>query len=137
MMKSVESKPTGKRGGPRAGAGGARAGAGRPQGAVNAEKKALKELAQVHSESAVKTLADIMLDTKQPGAVRVSAASVLLDRGHGRPIQNLELEIDSRGFTPAEKEELALEYAVAEKNGVWARQKAEMKERKKSLECVK
>ena len=132
-----QSKKITKRGGARANAGGRRSGAGRPVGAVSQEKQVLKELAQTHTEDAVKTLAHIMGDAKQPGAVRVSAASVLLDRGHGRPTQSLEVEIDNRGFSPAEKEELERGYADAQQSGVWTKQKADMQERKKQLEGMK
>ena len=72
--------------------GGARPGAGRPPGALSEERKALKVLAQAHTESAVKALADLCNDANQPGMVRVSAATALLDRGHGRPIQSVAVE---------------------------------------------
>lgn len=72
--------------------GGKRPGAGRPVGAVSQERKALRDLAQAHTESAVHALASLCSDEAQPGAVRVAAATALLDRGHGRPSQSLEIE---------------------------------------------
>jgi hypothetical protein len=74
------------------GAGGARPGAGRPPGAVSEERKALKTLAQAHTESAVKALADLCSDQSQPGMVRIAASCALLDRGHGRPVQSVAVE---------------------------------------------
>ena len=49
--------------------------------------KEVQALARVHTESAVKTLAEICKDKKAPPAARVSAASALLDRGFGKPAQ--------------------------------------------------
>lgn len=91
MIAKKSQKPTpvakqsGKRGGPRPGA-------GRPVGAVSQERKALRELAQAHTEDAVGALAGLCNDATQPGMVRVSAASALLDRGHGRPHQSIDVE---------------------------------------------
>jgi hypothetical protein len=45
------------------------------------------EAAQVFTRSAVATLASIMRDKSQPAAARVSAATAILDRGHGKPKQ--------------------------------------------------
>ena len=49
----------------------------------------VKELARVHTEEALSTLAAIMRDSKSPAAARVRAAECLLDRGWGRPTQPL------------------------------------------------
>ena len=49
----------------------------------------VKELARVHTEEALTTLAAIMRDEKSPAAARVKAAECLLDRGWGRPTQPL------------------------------------------------
>lgn len=72
--------------------GGRRAGAGRPAGAVSEERKVLRELAAQHSEDAVSALAELCNDPAQPGAVRLSASTALLDRAHGRPSQSVEFE---------------------------------------------
>lgn len=70
--------------------GGARPGAGRPPGAPNKATRELKALAQTYTPKAVKALAQIMLDATAPHAARVTAATALLDRGHGRPTQHTE-----------------------------------------------
>jgi hypothetical protein len=47
----------------------------------------LQELARQHTEAAIGTLAEIMLDAKAPHSARLSAAEALLSRGWGRPAQ--------------------------------------------------
>lgn len=114
--------------------GGARPNSGRPKGAVTPEKKALKELAQSHTETAIGVLADICVDINQNGITRVSAASALLDRGHGKPSQSIEVE-NVTGFSPEEKAALDQRYEEAKLSGVWVKQKAEMKARKLAFEA--
>lgn len=53
----------------------------------------VKALAQQHTESAVQALADIVLDTDAPPAARVAAASVILDRGWGKPTQQMDVNV--------------------------------------------
>ena len=91
-IKTTKSKTTTKQPGQTGKRGGVRAGAGRPVGAVSPERKALRELAQAHTEDAVSALAGLCTDAKQPGMVRVSAATALLDRGHGRPNVSVTVE---------------------------------------------
>lgn len=62
---------------------------GRPKGYADVEK-----LAREHSEIAIKTLAAICANTKAAPASRVSAATALLDRGFGRPMQRMEANIN-------------------------------------------
>lgn len=50
----------------------------------------VRELAQAYTEEAIKTLASIMLDKKANATSRAAAATALLDRGWGRPAQQLE-----------------------------------------------
>lgn len=57
---------------------------GRPK--ENAEVKAL---ARQHAAAAIETLAAIMGDTGMPPASRVTAAQALLDRGYGKPVQEV------------------------------------------------
>ena len=52
-------------------------------------------LAQACTEEAIETLAAIMRDESKPTAARVSAATALLDRGYGKPSQNLTLSADA------------------------------------------
>jgi len=52
--------------------------------------RSLKDIAREHTEDAVKTLIDVMGDVTAPPPARVSAASAILDRGWGRPTQEIE-----------------------------------------------
>jgi hypothetical protein len=73
--------------------GGKRAGAGRPKGAVDRatteQKATLEELARSHTETAINVLVQVA-QASESDAARVSAASVILDRGYGRPRQGVE-----------------------------------------------
>ncbi len=53
---------------------------GRPK-----EVAEVRELARRHTNKAIATLAEIMLDENAPHNARVAATNSLLDRGHGRP----------------------------------------------------
>lgn len=53
-------------------------------------KADIRSLARSHTESAIKTLAGIMNEKKSPAAARVAAASAILDRGWGKPKQDVE-----------------------------------------------
>ena len=52
----------------------------------------VRELARRYTKEAVATLVDIMQNPKAPPAAKVRAAEVLLDRGWGRPQQQLEIQ---------------------------------------------
>src|SRR6266851_6737600 len=65
---------------------GGNAGKGRP-GVPNKATAAVREVAQKYTVEAVEALAAVMRDATAPPAARVSAATALLDRGHGRPTQ--------------------------------------------------
>jgi ribonuclease PH len=69
---------------------GGNAGKGRPKSAPNRVTRELKTLAQQYTERAVEVLAAIMGDDGAPRAARVTAAIALLDRGHGKPMQQVE-----------------------------------------------
>jgi hypothetical protein len=47
----------------------------------------LKSLARAHTGLAIKVLAGMLSQEAVPAAARVSAASILLDRGWGKPAQ--------------------------------------------------
>ena len=68
---------------------GGNAGKGRRPGVPNKATIAVREIAQQYTTEAVEALAAVMRDPKVPPAARVSAATALLDRGHGRPTQPL------------------------------------------------
>lgn len=52
--------------------------------------RSLLDLAREHTEPAVMTLVEVMTDATAPPPARVSAASAILDRGWGKPKQELE-----------------------------------------------
>lgn len=66
--------------------GGARPGAGRPKGSPNKATAQIREIAQQYTEQAVAALAHVM-NHGESEAARVSAANALLDRGHGKAMQ--------------------------------------------------
>jgi hypothetical protein len=43
---------------------------------------------------ALETLRSVMINPKSPPAARVAAASAILDRGYGKPTQQIEAEVD-------------------------------------------
>jgi hypothetical protein len=60
---------------------------GRQAGTPNKATAEVRVLAQNYTAAAVLALAEIMENRDAPPAARVSAASALLDRGHGKPPQ--------------------------------------------------
>ena len=58
---------------------------GRKKGTPNKVTASLKDAAREYTEQALLTLAEVMVDSEQPAAARVSAANALLDRGYGKP----------------------------------------------------
>lgn len=48
--------------------------------------RSLDAMAREHTETAVKTLADVMVDPFAENRDRIKAANDLLDRGHGKPL---------------------------------------------------
>ncbi len=75
--------------------------AGRP--AVPPE---VREAAKAKTVEAIETLALIMRDDKAPAAARVSAATALLDRGHGRPAQAVQIDDKRRDVSDMTSAEL-------------------------------
>ncbi len=76
--------------------GGKREGAGRPKGAVNKATADIREAAQEYTTEALGVLAEVMRSGQQPAAARVAAATALLDRGHGKPTQTVDVDADVR-----------------------------------------
>ena len=83
-MKNNQRKSPGK-------VGGARPGAGRPKGAVNRATADIRAAAQVYTEDALATLAQIM-KAGESEAARVAAANTILDRGFGKPRQSMDVD---------------------------------------------
>jgi hypothetical protein len=54
----------------------------------------IRSLARKHTESAIRTLANIMSNQDSPAAARVAAAQVILDRGWGKPTQPISGDED-------------------------------------------
>ena len=73
--------------------GGRRAGAGRPLGSPNKLTRPLKELAALHTEGCIAVLVQLR-DHAEAEQVRLAAANALLDRGHGRPRQEIDMNDD-------------------------------------------
>jgi hypothetical protein len=75
--------------------GGKRPGAGRKKGSVPLPyvpreiKKELRDRAREHADAALEALVKICKDGESESA-RVSAANALLDRGYGKPLQQIE-----------------------------------------------
>jgi hypothetical protein len=69
---------------------------------------AVRTAARALTQEAVDTLAAVMRDGRVPPTARISAAVALLDRGHGRPPQAVELNVgyDLDRLTDDELEEL-------------------------------
>jgi len=79
----------------------------------------IRDLAREHTEGALQTLVDIAYNPKSPAAARVQAATAILDRGYGKPIQsnqNLNVTQTYSDFlldmcnklTPEEKKEIGI-----------------------------
>lgn len=61
---------------------------GNPEGRRK-EDHHVRALARKYCEQAVATLAEIMSDREAPPACRLTAANSLLDRGYGKPVQEV------------------------------------------------
>ena len=84
-------------------AGGKRSGAGRPKGsraltllAPTGERMAFYETARRYDQEALRVIASVMMDEKQPASLRLAAANDLLDRGYGKPPQAVVANQDTR-----------------------------------------
>ena len=65
--------------------------------------KDIKDAAKSHTRQALNTLISVMNDPDCPAASRVTAAEAILNRGWGRPLQNVEarVEVTDVGATAA------------------------------------
>ncbi len=75
--------------------GGHRPGAGRPFGSLNRLTRPIKELSSQYGPEALDILVDIMQNGESEQA-RIAAAKELLDRGYGKPRQNLEVSQEDK-----------------------------------------
>jgi phage gp46-like protein len=76
--------------------GGKREGAGRKPGSLNKATADIREAAQEYTDEALQVLAEVMRSAEHPAAARVSAASAILDRGHGKPKQPVDVDANVR-----------------------------------------
>lgn len=63
---------------------------GRQKGTLNRATADIKALAQQYTGEAIKTLAEIMR-TSENDTARIAASKELIDRGHGKSVQGVEL----------------------------------------------
>jgi hypothetical protein len=63
--------------------------------------RTLTDLAREHTPKAVQALVDVLESTEASDAAKVSAATALLDRGWGRPKQDIGLEMKPDEATAA------------------------------------
>lgn len=54
----------------------------------------LRDLARTHTEEAIETLVKVMRDSDAPPVARATAANAILDRGHGKPTQHVEANVN-------------------------------------------
>lgn len=57
---------------------------------------AVRDLAREHADEAVQVLASIMRDEDSPAAARISAATEILNRGYGRPVDQKAMVVMSQ-----------------------------------------
>ena len=62
---------------------------GRRKGSKNKTSSPVKAIAARYGVDAIEALYSLMADKGQQGAVRVAAANSILDRGYGKPPQNI------------------------------------------------
>jgi hypothetical protein len=87
MAKKIERKS-------RSAHGGRRKNAGRKPGTRNKItvliKASLAETAKAYTADAIATLVEIMSNPAHPASARATCANSILDRAHGKPVQQLE-----------------------------------------------
>ena len=88
--------------------GGKREGAGRKAGVPNKSTAHMRELAGKHAGEAIATLVDIMTDTANPAAARVSASKEIIERGYGKTGHVVSLQLDTPLAELQPKDALAL-----------------------------
>jgi len=88
-------------------------------GNPNGRPKVLADVqnaAREHSSEAIETLAQIMRNPRAPATARIAAASALLDRGYGRPLQTVDANNTNVNYVvsdqPMTEEEWAERYVT-------------------------
>jgi hypothetical protein len=118
--------------------GGKREGAGRPSGSRNrltaSQKRGLTDVARDYTDTAIRTLADIMCDQTATAAARVSAANAILDRAHGRPVMAAPTPTDGPALDLAMLTDDELEGLIAMLRKVEARERQTLWDRLQSLD---
>ena len=75
---------------------------------MSKEDNDIKELAQSYSKDMLKVLKKLVLDHKTPATARVTAAIAVLDRGFGKPGQQIDLNsTENEAFKLAQMARLA------------------------------
>ena len=82
---------------------------GRQAGTPNKSTADMREAAQQYTADALQTLVDVMQDAGQPAAARISAATAILDRGHGKPQMHTETTLSTNANAPTRIELVAFE----------------------------
>lgn len=76
------------------------------------EDKALEQLAREHSPAALEVLISIAKNAKFGPSARVSAATAIIDRGYGRPVQPVENDVSLVNYGISDREATADEWAA-------------------------
>jgi hypothetical protein len=76
--------------------GGKRAGAGRPKASLNRATRSLKDLAQEFTAESIRGAISIMRSRKASNSARLEAIKIILDRGHGKPRQEMDVELGGK-----------------------------------------
>lgn len=67
----------------------------------------IRSLARAHTETALRTLANVMAADEAPHSAKVSAAVALLDRGWGKPQQTVDMTVRKQIAKELSDDELA------------------------------
>ena len=68
--------------------------------APTGERMAFYEAARHYDKEALRLIASVMMDAKQPTSLRLAAANDLLDRAYGRPPMAVQVDAISRETAP-------------------------------------
>lgn len=68
----------------------------------------LKNALRLRADDALAVLVEVMADPAAPHAARVAAANAILDRGYGKPTQDITAKVQQTNFADAHLEALQL-----------------------------